>query len=148
MVNHLSHTRSLRCCHSLIYLQMTRQYSTTHVKTFLTWTWLLIWVLIYRKSRRGVSELWLVNFNATKTKLSVNHHRSVQALSSHLHEGWNVKWTVKPGQTARGLKITTDLKWKQVYKMIGSFYRSSKMLTPEAIWLLALFGVTDSKYKH
>ena len=43
-----------------------------------------------------------------------------------------------------GLKIATDLKWnsyiaevgKQVSKMMGSFYRSSKMLTPEAILYL------------
>ena len=88
-------------------------------------------------------EKWLVTFNATKTKsVSFHHHRQpnfsplsmngVDLVESDSHD------------RLLGLKLTTDLKWdsyitriaKNASKMVGSFYRSRKYLSPSSILYL------------
>lgn len=84
---------------------------------------------------------WLVTFNSSKTKLlSVHHHRNVPQLPPIFMDGVQLEESVMLDKLL-GLKISYDLKWnpyitsvaKDAAKMVGSFYRSKKHLTPDAI---------------
>ena len=86
---------------------------------------------------------WQVTFNSSKTKLlSFHHHREpvfhpVQMEGSNLVEAPCLEKLL-------GLKLTPDLKWNAYIlavaadtgKMVGSFYRSRKYLTPSALLYL------------
>ena len=86
---------------------------------------------------------WQVTFNSSKTKLlSFHHHREpvfppVQMEGSKLVEAPCLERLL-------GLKFTPDLKWNAYIlavaadtgKMVGSFYRSRKYLTPSALLYL------------
>ena len=87
---------------------------------------------------------WLVTFNASKTKLvSFHHHRSDPSLSP-IHMNGTPLTEAPCFDKLLGLKFTPDLRWncyirsvaKSAGKMVGSFYRSRKYLTPDAILYL------------
>ena len=88
---------------------------------------------------------WLVSFNTSKTNLvSFHHHRSQEFTLPPILMN-DVELEEKSClDRLIGLKLTSDLKWnayivevaKNVSKMIGSFYRSKKYLTPESILYL------------
>ena len=88
---------------------------------------------------------WLVFFNTLKTNLvSFHHHRSQKFTLPPIFMN-DVELEEKSClDRLIGLKLTSDLKWnaymvevtKSVSKMIGSFYRSKKYLTPESILYL------------
>ena len=87
---------------------------------------------------------WLVTFNASKTKLlSFHHHRNTPNFPTVRMNGSPLK-EASCFDRLLGLKFTPDLRWntyirsvaKATGKMVGSFYRSKKYLTPPAILYL------------
>ena len=87
---------------------------------------------------------WLVTFNSSKTKLlSFHHHRGTPSFPSVIMDETTLQ-EAKCLERHLGLKFTPDLKWnsyilsvaKDVGKMVGSFFRTRKFLTPAAVHYL------------
>ena len=87
---------------------------------------------------------WFVSFNAPKTKLGSFHHkRNSPSFSSIQMDGSTLK-EAPCLERLLGLKLTLDLRWnsyilsvaKETSKMVGSFFRSKRFLTPAAILYL------------
>ena len=88
-------------------------------------------------------EKWLVTFNPTKTKAVNFHHHRLPIFPPILMNDENL---VEFDSLDRllGLKLSSDLKWddyinslaKSASKMVGSFYRSRKYLSPSSILYL------------
>ena len=87
---------------------------------------------------------WLISFNALKTKLlSFNRHRTASDLPSVSMDGIDLEESSCLDKLL-GLKFASDLKWnayvacvaKEAARMVGSFYRSRKYLTPNALLYL------------
>ena len=87
---------------------------------------------------------WLVSFNAQKTKLvSFNRRRNAPDLPPVSMDGVDLDESSCLDKLL-GLKFSSDLKWnayiasiaKDAARMVGSFYRSRKYLTPSALLYL------------
>ena len=87
---------------------------------------------------------WLVTFNSSKTKLlSFHHHRGTPSFPSVIMDETTLQ-EANCLERHLGLKFTPDLKWnsyilsvaKDVGKMVGSFFRTRKFLTPAAVHYL------------
>ena len=87
---------------------------------------------------------WLVTFNSLKTKLvSFHHHIVTPDFPPISMDGTDLEESPCLDKLL-GLKFTPDLKWdayiacvaKETARMVGSFYRSRKFLTPKAILYL------------
>ena len=87
---------------------------------------------------------WLIVFNASKTKLlSFHHHRGSPVFPDIFMNGESLDEQQSLDRLL-GLKFTSNLKWssyirdvaKDVSKMIGSFFRSRRYLTPQSILYL------------
>ena len=89
-------------------------------------------------------QMWLVTFNATKTKLiTFHHHRNnpdfteITMDGTYLHEPSCLNKLLC-------LKFTPELKWnssidsvaKYAARMVGALYRSMRLLTPESLLYL------------
>ena len=87
---------------------------------------------------------WLVTFNSSKTKLrSFHHHRGSPSFPSVIMDETTLQ-EANCIERHLSLKFTPDLKWnsyilsvaKDVGKMVGSFFRTRKFLTPAAVHYL------------
>ena len=87
---------------------------------------------------------WLVSFNAPKTKLASFHHKRNNPSFSPIHMDNSTLKEAPCIERLLGLKLTPDLRWnsyilsvvKEASKMVGSFFRSKRFLTPAAILYL------------
>ena len=88
--------------------------------------------------------MWLVTFNATKTKLiTFHHHRNNPDFPQIAMDGTYLNESTCLNKLL-GLKFTPDLKWnayidsvaKDAARMVGSLYRSMRLLTPESLLYL------------
>ena len=87
---------------------------------------------------------WLVTFNASKTKLVTFHHCRSNPVLPSISMGGTPLAEAPDLDKLLGLKFIPDLRWntyirssaKSAGKMVGSFYRSRKYLTPEAMLYL------------
>ena len=84
--------------------------------------------------------MWLVTFNATKTKLiTFHHHRNNPDFPQIAMDGMYLNESTCLNKLLC-LMFTPDLKWnayidsvaKDAAKMVGSLYRSMRLLTPES----------------
>ena len=87
---------------------------------------------------------WFVTFNASKTKLVTFHHKKGNPTFHPVQMDNSILEEASCLERLLGLKLTSDLKWnsyilsvaKEAGKMVGSFFRSKKYLTPAAILYL------------
>ena len=87
---------------------------------------------------------WHVSFNPSKTKLVTFHHKRGIVQFNPVQMDQVVLENSPCLERLLGLKLTPDLKWnsyilsvaKEAGRMVGSFYRSKKFLTPAAILYL------------
>ena len=87
---------------------------------------------------------WFVTFNASKTKLVTFHHKKNDPSFNLVHMDSSFLEEAPCLERLLGLKLTPDLKWNsyilsvamETGKMVGSFFRSKKYLTPAAILYL------------
>ena len=87
---------------------------------------------------------WFVTFNASKTKLVTFHHKKGSPSFCPIQMDNSVLEEAPCFERFLGLKLTPDLKWnsyilsvaKEAGKMVGSFFRTRKYLTPAAILYL------------
>ena len=93
---------------------------------------------------------WLVSFNTSKTKLvSFNHQRNAPDFPLIHMDGSSLS-EAPCFDRLLGLEFTPDLRWntyirsvaKATGKMVGSFYRSRKYLTPSAMLYLCYVSST------
>ena len=87
---------------------------------------------------------WFVSFNAKKTNLATFHHKRNSPSFSPIQMDNSTLEDAPCLERLLGLKFTLDLRWnsyilsvaKEASKMVGSFFRSKRYLTPPAILYL------------
>ena len=87
---------------------------------------------------------WLVTFNKSKTKLLTIHHHHERPILPHIIMDGSKLDEAPNFDKLLGLKITPKLEWRSYIeaigipagKMVSSFFRSRKFLTPAAILYL------------